>query len=52
MHKFNNIIYVLGVICSFCGFIMYNYGLSNDRQIIGAALLIGVGVALLLGTYI
>lgn len=51
MYKFSNIFYILGVICSIIGFILYNYGVSNDRQILTAALLIGVGVAFLLGSY-
>ena len=52
MHKFSVIFYVLGVILCLIGFIMYNYCITNDRKLITAALLIGVGVALLLGSYL
>ena len=52
MHKFSVIFYVLGVILCLIGFIMYNYSIMNDRKLITAALLIGVGVAFLLGSYL
>ena len=52
MGKYDIIFYVLGVISLIIGFILYNYSISNDRQILISALLIGVGVAFLLGSYL
>ena len=52
MHKFNIIFYILGIILTFCGFIMYNYCISNDRELIAAALAIGIGTACLLCSYL
>lgn len=52
MRNFNNIFYIIGVFLSFIGFIMYNFCISNDRELIGGALCLGVGVAFLLATYI
>jgi len=52
MHNFNNIFYIIGVILTFIGFIMYNYCISNDRQLILAALTIGVGITFLLTCYL
>jgi len=52
MRYFNNIFYIIGVILTFIGFIMYNYAISNDRQLILAALTIGVGIMLLLICYL
>ena len=52
MRNFNNIMYIIGVILCFIGFIMYNFSISNDRDILIGALSIGVGTACLLGTYL
>lgn len=52
MKDFSTIFYVFGVILTLIGFIMYNYGISNDRDLLLAALTIGVGVAGLLASYI
>lgn len=47
----NAIIYGVGVISALLGMILYNYGVSNDTEILIAALLIGIGVACLLVSY-
>ena len=52
MRNFFTINYIIGVILTFIGFIMYNYAISNDRQLIAAALTIGLGVAFLLTSYL
>lgn len=52
MRRFGNIFYIFGVLLLIIGFIMYNYAISNDRQLIAAVVLIGVGVAFLLGSYV
>lgn len=52
MRYFNNIFYLIGVFLTFIGFIMYNYAISNDRQLILAALTIGIGIAFLLTSYL
>ncbi len=52
MRHFKNINYIIGVILTFIGFILYNYEMSNDLEIITASFLIGLGVVFLLGSYI
>lgn len=52
MRHYAPIIYIIGVILSFIGFIMYNFGVSNDRSLVTAALTIGVGMAFLLASYL
>ena len=52
MRDFGNIIYIFGVILTFIGFITYNYSISNDSDLLLAELMIGVGFAALLTSYI
>ena len=52
MREFRNIFYIFGVIFVFIGFILYNYAISNDLELLTAALLIGIGVAALLTCYL
>lgn len=52
MRRFNIIFYIIGVILTFIGFILYNFEMSNDLEIISASFLIGLGVVFLLASYI
>ena len=52
MRNFNNIIYIIGVILCFIGFIMYNFCISNDRELFISAFCIGGGVVALLSSYL
>lgn len=52
MRRFNIIFYILGVFLNIIGFIMYNYDINNDRELIAAALLIGIGTDFLICSYL
>lgn len=52
MRNFFTINYIIGVILTILGFIMYNYCISNDRELLLAALMIGLGMAFLLTSYL
>ena len=52
MRNFFSINYIIGVILTFIGFIMYNYSITNDRELLLAALTIGIGIAFLLTSYL
>lgn len=52
MRRFNIIFYILGVFFNIIGFIMYNYSISNDRELIAAALMIGIGADFLICSYL
>lgn len=52
MRNFNNIFYIFGVFLNIIGFILYNYSINNDRELIAAALLIGIGTDFLICSYL
>ena len=52
MRNFFTINYIIGVILTFIGFIMYNFAISNDCELILAALTIGIGFTFLLTSFL